>query len=41
LETAALWEIPEIKTAGGLEALKAVGKPVKVILDAKGRLFSA
>jgi type I restriction enzyme R subunit len=37
----ALWEVPEIKLVGGLTALKALGKPVEVMRDAKGRLFAA
>jgi type I restriction enzyme R subunit len=41
LETMALWEVPEIKLVGGLTALKALGKPVEVMRDAKGRLFAA
>lgn len=40
LETAALWEVPEIRLAGGLEALKVVGRPVVVIRNAKERLFA-
>ncbi len=40
LETPALWEVPEIKLAGGLAALKRIGKPVDVMHEAKGRLFS-
>lgn len=39
LETSALWEVPEISRAGGLAALKKLGKPVDVILQAKVRLF--
>ena len=39
LETPALWEVPEIKLAGGLEALRKIGKPVAVMHEAKGRLF--
>jgi type I restriction enzyme R subunit len=39
LETPALWEVPELKKAGGLSALKGLGKPVEVIHEAKGRLF--
>lgn len=39
LETPALWEVPDIKTAGGLVALKQLGKPVDVMHEAKGRLF--
>ena len=39
LETPALWEVPEIKTAGGLNALRLLGEPVQVIHGAKERLF--
>jgi type I restriction enzyme R subunit len=39
LETPALWEVPEIKLAGGLDALRLLGKPTDVMRDAKGRLF--
>jgi type I restriction enzyme R subunit len=39
LETEALWEVPQIKRAGGIEALKKVGQPVKVMREAKVRLF--
>jgi len=41
LESSNLWNVPEIKTAGGLDALKTVGQPAQVLLDAKGRLFAA
>ena len=41
LETTALWEVPDIRIAGGLDALKVIGKPVDVMRDAKGRLFGA
>lgn len=41
LETTALWEVPEIKDAGGLDALRKVGAPVAVMMDAKTRLFAA
>jgi type I restriction enzyme R subunit len=41
LETPALWEVPEIKLAGGLDALRALGKPTEVMREAKGRLFAA
>lgn len=41
LETPALWEVPEIKLAGGLDALRVLGKPTDVMRDAKGRLFGA
>lgn len=39
LETPALWEVPEIRLAGGLDALRVIGKPTDVMRDAKGRLF--
>jgi len=39
LETSALWDVPEISQAGGLAALKKIGKPAEVILQAKSRLF--
>jgi type I restriction enzyme R subunit len=41
LETPALWEVPDIKVAGGLDALRALGTPGAVMKDAKGRLFAA
>lgn len=40
LETQALWQVPEIKSVGGLDALKIIGNPNDVIKDAKARLFS-
>jgi type I restriction enzyme, R subunit len=39
LETPALWDVPEIRQAGGWEALQGLGKPVDVMHEAKGRLF--
>ncbi|GJL75573.1 DEAD/DEAH box helicase family protein [Nitrosomonas sp.] len=39
LETPALWDVPEISNAGGLDALRALGKPVRVMHEAKERLF--
>ena len=41
LETPALWEVPEIKNVGGLDALKRIGQPITVMRDAKQRLFAA
>ena len=41
LETPSLWEVPEIKVAGGLDALWNLGAPVAVMKDAKARLFAA
>ena len=40
LETPALWEVPTIKAAGGLDTLRALGAPAQVMLEAKRRLFS-
>lgn len=40
LETPALWQVPEIKAAGGINSLKILGAPNDVIMNAKGRLFS-
>ncbi|MET4631217.1 type I restriction enzyme R subunit [Bradyrhizobium sp. I1.8.5] len=39
LETPALWEVPEINLAGGLDALRVLGQPTQVMREAKGRLF--
>lgn len=39
LELPTLWEVPEIKLAGGLDALRSVGQPVQVMHEAKARLF--
>jgi type I restriction enzyme R subunit len=40
LETPALWEVPEIRLAGGLDALRALGRPtLDVMREAKGRLL--
>ena len=39
LESEMLWEVPEIKRAGGLAALRRLGKPADVMLEAKTRLF--
>ncbi len=39
LETPALWAVPDIAQAGGLDALRTLGKPAQVMQDAKMRLF--
>jgi len=39
LESSALWEVPEIKLAGGINALRALGAPTQVMQNAKMRLF--
>jgi len=41
LETTALWEVPDIKDAGGFDALRKIGSPVLIMKDAKRRLFAA
>jgi len=41
LETLAFWHVPEIRSAGGLDALRPLGKPTQVIQEAKIRLFGA
>ncbi|MDE3051287.1 MAG: restriction endonuclease subunit R, partial [Nitrospirota bacterium] len=41
LESELLWEVPEIKRAGGLTALRVLGKPADVMREAKTRLFGA
>jgi len=40
LETPTLWEVPAIKLAGGLNALRGLGAPVQVMREAKARLFA-
>ncbi len=39
LESQNLWEVPEIKLAGGLNALRGLGAPTQVMHEAKSRLF--
>ncbi len=41
LENREIWRVPAIQAAGGLAALRAVGKPLEALQDAKTRLFSA
>lgn len=41
LETESLWDVPEIQNAGGIMALKLLGKPVDIVHEAKYRLFGA
>jgi type I restriction enzyme R subunit len=41
LETSALWDVPEIRRAGGFNALRRLGAPASVMKDAKERLFAA
>jgi type I restriction enzyme R subunit len=39
LENPALWEVPEIRRAGGLDALRPLGAAAQVMREAKNRLF--
>lgn len=39
LETPALWEVPTIRQAGGLDSLRTLGAPAQVMHEAKIRLF--
>jgi type I restriction enzyme R subunit len=41
LENPAVFQTPEVVRAGGLEALKELGKPAEVLQYAKARLFAA
>jgi type I restriction enzyme R subunit len=41
LENREIWRVPAIQKAGGLAALRALGKPLAALQDAKTRLFSA
>ena len=41
LESEQLWEVPEIRRAGGLSALRLVGEPASVVHETKVRLFDA
>lgn len=39
IESEYLWDVPEMKRAGGLTALRVLGEPVTVLREAKTRLF--
>ena len=39
LESAEIWNVPEIRRVGGMDALRPLGRPVDVMLEAKMRLF--
>lgn len=41
LESAAIWDAPEVVKAGGLPVLKRLGKPSEIIDQTKERLFAA
>jgi len=39
LESEQLWNVPDIRRAGGFDALRSLGVPAQVMHEAKGRLF--
>jgi type I restriction enzyme R subunit len=41
LESPEVFQTPEVERAGGLAALKALGKPAEVLRDTKERMFAA
>lgn len=41
IENPAVFQTPEVRTAGGLSALKAMGKPADVLMETKTRMFTA
>jgi type I restriction enzyme, R subunit len=41
LENPHIFETPEVRSAGGLSALRALGRPVDILSDAKQRIFAA
>ncbi len=41
LENPLVWRTPEVVQAGGLTALKALGKPADILTDTKSRIFAA
>lgn len=40
LENPQIFQVPEVVRAGGLAALKSVGKPVDVLRETKERVFA-
>ncbi|MBI4669436.1 MAG: hypothetical protein HY747_09705 [Elusimicrobia bacterium] len=41
LENPQIFQTPDVLRAGGLTALKAMGKPAEIFMDAKQRIFAA
>lgn len=41
LETPEIFNAPEVRRAGGLDALKLFGKPAEILMDTKERIFAA
>ena len=41
LESANLFQVPDVRKAGGLDALKLAGKPLAILTETKSRLLAA
>jgi len=41
LENPQIFQIPDVRNAGGLDALKVLGKPADILRETKGRMFAA
>ena len=41
LENPQIFQIPDVRKAGGLDALKVLGKPADILRETKGRMFAA
>ena len=41
LENPVLFQVPAVRAAGGITALRDVGEPVEVVREAKRRVFAA
>lgn len=41
LENPHIFDLPEVRRAGGLEALKPLGKPAEILRETKARMFAA
>ena len=41
LENPQIFQIPDVRNAGGLDALKILGKPADILRETKGRMFAA
>lgn len=41
LESQYIWQVPQVRQAGGVQSLKSLGKPVEVLRDTKARMFAA
>lgn len=41
LENPQIFQIPDVRNAGGLDALKILGKPVDILRETKGKMFAA